>query len=381
MSLTALWLLGGAFAGSAGAATLADLGRNLFFDTNLSAHRTQACATCHNPVTAFIDSRDNGVGRAASLGDDGRSLGDRNTPTITYAALVPAFGRGADGQYVGGLFHDGRAGSLEEQAGQPFTNPIEMGLPDDAAIVARVRENPAYVAALAEIFGTAVFDDDTVAFRAVTDAIAGFERTSEFATFDSKYDRSLRGEYRLSVREELGRKLFFSQLFNCHSCHLLETREFARSEPFTTHRFHNIGVPANRLVRAKNGLGAAYRDTGLLENPDVDDPAQAGRYRVPTLRNVAVTGPYMHNGVFRDLATVVLFYNKYTLSNLESQTNPETGAPWGAPEVAETVDLQLLQQGQPISPMQVTALVAFLEALTDLRYEHLLASSSTSGNE
>ena len=256
-----------------------------------------------------------------------------------------------------------------------------MGLPDDAAIVARVRENPAYVAALAEIFGTAVFDDDTVAFRAVTDAIAGFERTSEFATFDSKYDRSLRGEYRLSVREELGRKLFFSQLFNCHSCHLLETREFARSEPFTTHRFHNIGVPANRLVRAKNGLGAAYRDTGLLENPDVDDPAQAGRYRVPTLRNVAVTGPYMHNGVFRDLATVVLFYNKYTLSNLESQTNPETGAPWGAPEVAETVDLQLLQQGQPISPMQVTALVAFLEALTDLRYEHLLASSSTSGNE
>jgi cytochrome c peroxidase len=80
----------------------------------------------------------------------------------------------------------------------------------------------------------------------------------------------------------------------------------------------------------------------------------------------------MHNGVFQDLETVILFYNKYTLSNPESQTNPETGRPWGEAEVADTVDHELLREGQPISDMQVRALVAFLRALTDQRYEHLL---------
>ena len=122
----------------------------------------------------------------------------------------------------------------------------------------------------------------------------------------------------------------------------------------------------------KNGLGADHRDLGLLENPAIDDPAEAGKFKVPTLRNVAVTAPYMHNGVFEDLETVVVFYNKFILTNPESQTNPETGKPWAEPEVPETVDLDLLSEGQPVSPLQVRPLVAFLETLTDQRYEHLL---------
>ncbi|MDP7577586.1 MAG: hypothetical protein QGH99_11535, partial [Pseudomonadales bacterium] len=97
-----------------------------------------------------------------------------------------------------------------------------------------------------------------------------------------------------------------------------------------------------------------------------------GKFRVPTLRNVAVTGPYMHNGIFRDLRTVVLYYNKFTLSNAESQTNPETGQPWGESEVPDTVNLDLLSQGQPISALQVGAIVEFLNALTDQRYEGLI---------
>jgi cytochrome c peroxidase len=225
-------------------------------------------------------------------------------------------------------------------------------------------------------FGEDVFNDTDRAFQAITESIAAFERTELFAPFDSKYDRYLRGEYELSFQEELGRKLFYSQVFNCHSCHVVDTRENTPGEPFTNHRYHNIGVPANIAVRNANGFGVDHRDLGLLEHPGIDDPAQAGRIKVPTLRNIAVTGPYMRNGLFRELETVILFYNKYILSNAESQTNPETGMAWGAPEVAENIDFELLETEQPVSPLQIGPLVAFLETLTDRRYEHLLENSS-----
>jgi len=352
--------------------SLADLGQALFFDTNLSANRTQACVTCHNPAKAFTDSRDDGVGGAVSLGDDGKSLGDRNTPTITYATLSPEFGPDATGQLAGGSFYDGRAANLIEQAGQPFTNPLEMNLSDNSAVVERVRENPSHVEALQRHFGDTIFDDTDAAFRAISESIVAYESTTEFSPFDSKYDRFLRGEYQLTMEEEVGRKLFFSQVFNCHSCHVVDTRENIEYEPFTNHRYHNIGVPVNLSVREANGLGESHVDQGLLENPDIDDPDQAGKFKVPSLRNAAVTGPYMHNGVFRELETVVLFYNKFIMSNRESQTNPETGEPWGKPEVPGTIDFDLLETEQPVSSLQLGPLVAFLKTLTDQRYEALL---------
>ena len=204
-----------------------------------------------------------------------------------------------------------------------------------------------------------------------------FERTALFTPFDSKYDRYLQGEYELTADEEIGRVLFFSQIINCSSCHLLDMREFFPREVFSNHRYHNIGVPTNKQVREKNGIDVSHRDLGLLQNAAVDDPAMAGKFRVPSLRNVAVTGPYMHNGVFQDLRTAVLFYNRFTLSNPKSQTNPETGARWRAPEVAATVDLELLREGQPLAENHVVALVAFLRALTDQRYESLLDQSAS----
>ncbi len=351
---------------------LAGLGQALFFDVNLSANRNQSCGSCHDPGRAFSDGRDNGAAGAVSLGDDGESLGDRNTPGTTYAFLIPDFHRNDQGEYVGGYFLDGRAATMVDQAAEPFVNPIEMAMPNRAAVVDRVRENPAYVKFLESLFGDAIFSDTDEAFRGITESIVAFERTSAFATFDSKYDRFLRGEVELSTEEELGRVLFFSQLVNCSSCHLLDTREFFPGELFSNHRYHNIGIPTNRQVRQKNGVGPDYRDLGLLQNPAVADPAMAGKFRVPSLRNVAVTGPYMHNGVFRDLRTAVIFYNRYLLSNPQSQTNPETGKPWGNPEIAETVDLELLQAGQPLADNHVDAIVAFLETLTDRRYENLL---------
>jgi cytochrome c peroxidase len=113
-------------------------------------------------------------------------------------------------------------------------------------------------------------------------------------------------------------------------------------------------------------------DVGLAANPLVDDPVQVGKFRVPTLRNVAVTAPYMHNGVFADLNTAVFFYGKYILENRPSRINPETGHLWREAEVEATVDLELLSGGQPLDSQRSAYLVAFLKTLTDRRYEHLL---------
>lgn len=351
---------------------LVNIGRILFFDPNLSLNRTQACATCHNPGVAFTDSRENDVDRAVSLGGDGKSLGDRNTPTLAYVSLTPDFGKDETGVFAGGLFLDGRASNLSEQSAEPFTNPIEMNLPDIAAVVERVRQNPNYIDLFEAHFGMDIFSDDEKAFEAIRASIVAYEHTSDFTSFDSKYDRYLRGEYDLTDQEELGRKLFYSQLFNCHECHLNDQRELREHEPFSTYRYFNIGLPANLKVRAKNAFGTKYVDKGLHGNPRIDDPTLVGKFKVPTLRNVAVTGPYMHNGIFKHLETAVLFYNRYVVNSAESQINPETGERWRKAEVPGTVDLELLEQGQPISSLQLSALIAFLETLTDKRYESLL---------
>ncbi|MGE0484131.1 MAG: cytochrome-c peroxidase [Gammaproteobacteria bacterium] len=355
---------------TAAADALADLGRALFFDPNLSANRTQSCASCHDPARGFADTRPNARGSAVSLGDDGRSLGTRNAPSIAYAALVPPYGID-DAGWLGGLFLDGRAADLAAQAAEPFVNPREMALADHAAVVARVRENPAHVAGLAAHFGADVFADSARAMTAITTAIAAFERAPPFVAFDSRYDRYLAGELELTVDEELGRRVYFSDLVNCMRCHLLDDTRAARREPFSDHRYHNIGVPANPAL-ALDGP-----DRGLGARADVADPAADGRFRTPTLRNVAVTAPYMHNGVFRDLETAIRFYNQYLVNNAVVGINPETGRAWGEPEVAANVDDELLGQGQPLDDTRVRQLVAFLRALTDRRFEHLLPALAT----
>ena len=128
------------------------LGEALFFDVNLSKNRTQSCATCHAPDRAFIDPRGNAPGKAVSLGDDSISLGVRNAPTLTYAALTPAFHLNAQGDFLGGLFYDGRAADLGEQAAAPLINPLEMALADADMISLRVQDNPAYVTAMKNLY-------------------------------------------------------------------------------------------------------------------------------------------------------------------------------------------------------------------------------------
>ena len=352
---------------------LEELGRTLFFDANLSNQRTQSCATCHSPDHAFVDPRFNASGRAVSLGDDGRSLRDRNTPTLSYAAFIPSFTLNEEGDYVGGQFLDGRAKDLVEQATQPILSVSEMGMPSEESVVQRVKENPLYVAKFKQHFGERVFENTDLAFHALGESIAAFEKTEEFAPFDSKYDRHLRGEYEMTNAEELGMTLFFSQQFtSCNICHQLKPIPGQEGETFANYQYHNIGVPVNIKARKVNGVAAVYVDQGLLDHPMVNDRKQAGKFKVPTLRNIAVTAPYMHNGVYEELRTVILFYNKYNSKSIKRQINPETSEPWRAPEVSENLSLEELQTGPALDDRRINALLAFLKTLTDKRYEHLL---------
>ncbi|WP_456387578.1 cytochrome-c peroxidase [Profundibacter sp.] len=349
------------------------LGEALFFDVNLSQNRTQSCATCHAPEHVFVDVRETAAGRAFSLGDDGTSLGDRNAPTVTYAMLIPPFQINDMGFHMGGQFWDGSARDLAAQAGGPPLNPIEMGMPDKPSVVLRLRESEDYIAGLEAYFGADVFDDTDAAYGAMTQAIAAYESTDLFAPFDSKYDRALRGEYEMTAQEALGKDLFFNKDHtNCSMCHMLKQFPTEEGETFTAYEYFNIGVPTNMPGREANGVLKGKIDFGLLGNPEVNDVIEMGKFRTSGLRNIAVTGPYMHNGIFRDLRTVVLFYNKYNTLEAEWQINPETGKGFGWPEVPKSLAVRELTHGPALTNAQIDALVAFLETLTDERYEHLL---------
>ena len=355
------------------AITEADLGRQLFMDTAFSLNGNTSCASCHNPDTAFSDPRPVVASGAVSVGDDLHSSGIRNAPTATYAASSPEFHFDEQlGEYVGGQFWDGRTPSLAEQAKGPPLNPAEMMMPSAEEVVARIRENPEYEAAFRTLYGDNIFDtpeddkDVPPAWTAFGEAIQAFEQTTELSSYDSKYDRFLRGEYDLTVLEDLGRTLFFSNdNVSCNNCHLLKTED-EPEEAFTNHQYRNIGVPANTSLLALDQVPDDFIDQGLLDNPMVSDEKWLGKFKTPTLRNVAVTGPYMHNGVFTDLRTVVEFYDKY--NNPERKLNPQTQTAWAAAEVTDTIDLEEMS-GVALTDRKIDALVAFMEALTDQRYE------------
>jgi len=352
------------------------LGEKLFSDINLSLTRTQSCATCHDDKHAFVDPRVNAVFKAVSVGQDGLSFGDRNTPTITYAKFSPVFSF-TDNKFVGGQFLEGREADLKGQAGAPFLNPVEMAMPDKASVVLRLQEDEEIVVAFKQLFGETIFEDTENAYLKMTESIAEFEKTDQFNTFDSKYDRSLRSyegddKYTLTTQERDGQALFFSEgKTNCNRCHQLRESEGAQQETFTNYEFHNLGVPANSIVRTANGKGSEFIDHGLLDNPSVDSLLEDGKFKIATLRNSAVTAPYMHNGIFKNLRTVILFYDKS--NNAARINNPETGLAWRMPEVDANLALETTEFKAPsLRDADVDALIAFLKLLTDKRYEHLI---------
>lgn len=351
------------------------LGEQLFFDQNLSRNRNQSCATCHNPNVAFVDDRQNATDGAVSEGSIEGVLGDRNTPTISYSALIPNFHKTASGDYAGGQFFDGRASDLKTQAGMPLLDSHEMALSGKWEVVLRINENPEYRKTFSSLYGQEVLEDPIALFAAVSESLAAFESTAQFRPFDSRYDRYLAGEYLLTPLEERGRALFFSEKdMNCVLCHSSKRSDveykgvLSERELFTDFRYWNIGLPVNVQARTLNDKRDGFVDYGLYQNSSLpNSQATKGRFKTPTLRNIAVTAPYMHNGLFKELRTAVMFYDRRSY-----EVNPENGQAWDNVEVNQNIAVEEIRHGEAITEDKVEALVAFLKTLTDKRYEHLV---------
>lgn len=324
---------------------LQQLGKEIFFDTNLSEPSGQSCASCHDPDRAFIDPRSD---VPVSLGVVGQ-IGGRNTPSAAYAAFAPFFHfDDEEGLYVGGQFLDGRAVNLQAQAKGPFLNPDEMNNADPQAVIDKIQSS-VYVGLFRQVFGPSAFDDAESAYNNVAIAIAAFENTVVFNRFTSKYDYFLKGLACLSKQELQGLVLFEDESKgNCAACHISRNEE-GGAPLFTDFTYDNLGVPANPWILDRKGYD--FVDLGL--GAIVDDPVENGKFKVPSLRNVAITGPYMHNGVFTRLREVVDFYNT---RDVDSQ--------WPAPEVSENVNHDELGDLK-LSDSEVDAIVAFLQTLTD----------------
>jgi cytochrome c peroxidase len=281
------------------------LGRKLFFDVRLSGDDTVSCATCHNPQLSFTD------GLPGSRGI-GKKIGRRNAPTILNAV------------YYSTWFWDGRASSLENQAGFPIANPDEMGQSHELSIK-KFEKIPEYKKEFELVFGPG-----RLTIGKIEMALASFERT--LVSGDSAFDRYLYRGDKSAMSEGAIRGLAVftdKKRGNCSTCHTIGETDSL----FTDGKFHNLGA----------GMDAhgELKDLGRYEVTKIE--ADKGAFRTPGLRNVARTGPYMHDGSLKTLRDVVEFYKGGGTSN-----------PYLDKEIKE-LDL---------SEREREDLVEFLEALT-----------------
>ena len=344
-----------------------ELGKLLYFDTNLSTPAGQSCASCHHPTAGFADpDNDQPVSQGVL---PMKRFGNRNSPTAAYAAYSPDFGTiTEDGEtlYAGGQFWDGRAKDLVEQAKGPFLNPLEMNNPNKRTVIVKIN-NSDYADFFEEVTDVNLTylsgSNVELAYQKTAEAIAAYENTSELNQFSSKYDLYLAGDVELTGEEMMGLELFEEKAL-CSQCHPSEPGPYADQALFTDYTYDNLGTPKNpdnpfyTLPKKFNPDGANFVDYGLggflMSGGVAGWENEAGKVKVPTLRNIGVTSPYMHNGVFGSLEEVVDFYN----------TRDNATAVWPAPEVAENVNIgELGDLG--LNETEVTALVAFMETLTD----------------
>jgi len=271
-------------------------------------------------------------------------------------AFSPDFGY-SDTQraYIGGQFWDGRAKDLPTQATFPLFNPIEMNNSSLPAFVAKVQAGR-YANALKQLYGATVFNDPQTALNAIVDAMAQFERTPEVSPFNSKFDAFLKGNIQLAPAEIRGMALFNGKAA-CAECHVSSPQPNGNPPLFTQFCYDNVGLPKNKnnpyyTIPAKyNPAGPGFIDLGLQNT--TSDASTAGFFQTPTLRNIAVTGPYFHNGIFSTLAEVVNFYNTRDTGN------------FGAPEVPATVDHSVLIGHLGLTASEQSDLITFLGTLTD----------------
>ena len=239
-----------------------ELGRQLYFDPRLSSDKSISCASCHDPAKGYSN------GEAVATGVDGQT-GGRSAPTIINSA------------YATSQFWDGRAASLEDQALGPIANPIEMNLPLDE-LEKRLAAIPGYKKQF-----EALFEEGVTALNAAR-ALASFERT--IVSGDSPFDRFERGDKSaLSETARRGKELFFGKA-NCSACHV--------GAHFSDFAFHNVGI----------GMDDETPDVGRAKLSGLG--GDTGAFRTPTLREIARTAPYMHDGRLKTLRDVVEYYNR-----------------------------------------------------------------------
>jgi cytochrome c peroxidase len=322
------------------------LGRLLYFDKDLSNPVGQACASCHLPKAGYADpDQELPVSEGAVTG----RFGGRNAPSAAYAAFSPVFGPDqTGGQYIGGQFWDGRAPTLEEQAKGPFLNPVEMNNTKEGVVQAVRNSHYSWLFKL--VYGPGSLDNTDTAYGLIAQAIASFERTAQVNHFSSKYDYYLKGKAALTEQENRGLQLFNGK-GNCAACHP-GTPADAKTPPlFTDFTYDNLGVPRNMEYPYYLMDPSPYPDPGL--GKIVNDPAQNGKFKVMTLRNIALTAPYSHNGYFKTLKDIVHFYNTRDIPGM-----------WPAPDVPETVNkTELGNLG--LTDQEEDDIVAFLLTLTD----------------
>ena len=293
-------------------ATKSELGRLLFFDPILSADRTISCASCHLPAYAFADTS------ATSTGVGGK-MGFRNTPSSMNLSLQRSF------------FWDGRAQTIEEQALGPIENPVEMNLPVAQAVL-RLQNSKTYNTYFQKVFNTPPTRDNLAL------ALAAYERTLE--TSDTPFDNWKLNDDDKAVSESVKKGFaLFNGKGKCVQCHF--------GADFTTNEFRNIGL----------FNGKKFNDSGraVISGKKED----VGKFKVGSLRNIAVTAPYMHNGMFRTLEEVIDFYNE-----------PDK-------IIANAVNRDsLLSKPFNLTTDEKRDLKAFMVALTDKQFEHLLHNSA-----
>lgn len=288
-----------------------ELGRHLFYEKKLSRDNTMSCASCHKQEFAFSDAPNR-----FSKGVDGLS-GNFNAMHIVNMAWLQHF------------FWDGRSPSLEEQSFHPVVDPLELNTTWES-VLEKLRQTPKYPPMFKKAFGT-----EEITVERVTKAIAQFERT--LISGNSKFDQWQRGEAQLTELELFGFTLFETERGDCFHCHGSTT---------TGNLFGAFG----QLVFTNNGLEPdATMPPGRMNV--TGNPADRGKFKIPSLRNVAVTFPYFHDGRFQNLQEVIEFYNM-----------------GGHPSNTIDPNMKAAGVGRNWTQYEKSALLAFLNTLTDVEF-------------
>ncbi|MCF1482500.1 MULTISPECIES: cytochrome-c peroxidase [Rhizobium/Agrobacterium group] len=398
---------------------VAQLGKALFFDQSLSGSGKMSCATCHDPAHHYAPANS----RAVQMGGPDLNLpGIRPVPSLAYKIATPAFSVGVEnaaeeaqeaspmaeasgtalaaqttgiagpvaGQPLvkavaaadnavpqGGMFWDGRADSLEDQALGPLLSPFEMANSDAQALYDKIKAG--YGAQLTALFGKQVAEDQSMALSEIGFALARYQvEDPSFHSYSSKYDAYLRRQTQLTAAEQRGLALFDDpKKGNCASCHLDKMGGDGQMPAFTDYEFEALGVPRNPAIPAN--ANRLYFDLGICGPMRHDEfsaqPQNCGLFKTPTLRNVAERGVYFHNGVYKTLEEATRFYVARDTDpasiypkNPDGSIDKFNDMPEAYRGNIDVIDAPMDRKpGQPpaLNETEIQDVVAFLKTLTD----------------